>query len=455
MATLYVEPDSLDETILQHLEFLGFQLLQTPVDDLIPAAAEDRIHGAVLAGLDANRLDALLAARPGLPLHTVGEAIDSDRTWVSRSGPKPSYDQLRGFLRQARAFAHSRRFTSATDRAHFDGLAGRSPAMRQVKEFIRRVAPTEATVLILGETGTGKEVIARNIHLNSPRRNKPFVAVNCGAIPSELLESELFGHEKGAFTGAISSRQGRFELARGGTLFLDEIGDMPLMMQVKILRVLQERTFERVGSNRPITADVRIIAATHHDLEEAIRENRFREDLYYRLNVFPIEAPPLRERLDDLPELIDNLVQRMEAENRGRVDFSVEAMRILQQYHWPGNVRELANLLERMAILYPDCLVDVHHLPEKYLPEGQPAEGAEIIPLRPETEEKAEEKPTLIELGPDGIRLKEYLASLEEMLIEQALERSGGVVAKAARLLGLQRTTLVEKMRKYGLHQSA
>ncbi len=454
MATIHVAPETLSPETLSHLEFLGFQLLQTPADDRIPAAREDRIHGAILPALDDDGLQAILSARPGLPLHVLSEAPQSDATWLSHSGPEPAYADLKGFLQQVRAFAHSRAFASGGGDVHFDGLAGESPAMRQVKEFIRRVAPTEATVLIQGDTGTGKEVIARNIHLNSPRRNRPFVAVNCGAIPSELLESELFGHEKGAFTGAISSRQGRFELARGGTLFLDEIGDMPLMMQVKILRVLQERTFERVGSNKSIQADVRIIAATHRNLEEAIAENRFREDLYYRLNVFPIEAPALRDRLEDLPLLIDNLVSRMEQENRGRVDFSVEAMRCLQQYPWPGNVRELANLLERLAILYPDCLVDVHHLPEKYLPEDAPPEGAEIIPLQREKETE-DTAPTLVELGPEGIQLKEYLASLEEMLIGQALERSGGVVAKAARLLGLQRTTLVEKMRKYGLHQSA
>ncbi len=454
MATIHVAPETLNPEILSHLEFLGFQLLQTPADDLVPAAREDRIHGAILPELDAAGLEALLAARPGLPLHVLSEPPETDATWLSHSGPEPDYPALKGFLQQARAFAHSRAFASGGETVHFDGLAGESPAMQRVKEFIRRVAPTEATVLIQGDTGTGKEVIARNIHLNSPRRNRPFVAVNCGAIPSELLESELFGHENGAFTGAIPSRQGRFELARGGTLFLDEIGDMPLMMQVKILRVLQERTFERVGSSKSIQADVRIIAATHRDLEQAIAENRFREDLYYRLNVFPIESPALRERREDLPLLIDNLVQRMEQENRGRVDFSVEAMRCLQQYDWPGNVRELANLLERLAILYPDCLVDVHHLPEKYLPGDAPAEGAEIIPLQRE-EEPDQHGPTLVELGPEGIQLKEYLASLEELLIGQALERSGGVVAKAARLLGLQRTTLVEKMRKYGLHQSA
>ena len=210
-------------------------------------------------------------------------------------------------------------------------------------------------------------MVARNIHYRSSRAEGPFVAVNCGAIPSDLLESELFGHEKGAFTGAVSSRKGRFEMAQGGTLFLDEIGDMPLMMQVKLLRVLQERIFERVGGTQPIQADVRIIAATHRDLETQIADQRFREDLYYRLNVFPIEMPPLRERQEDLPLLIDDLLRRMAEERGPRLDFTEAALDFLKTYRWPGNVRELANLLERLSILYPDCRVDLTHLPKNYL----------------------------------------------------------------------------------------
>ena len=250
----------------------------------------------------------------------------------------------------------------------FRSLSGNSRPIRRVNKMIQQVADSDATVLILGESGTGKEVVARKLHYHSPRRGKPFVPVNCGAIPGELLESELFGHEKGAFTGAISSRQGRFEMAEGGTLFLDEIGDMSMPMQVKILRVLQERTFERVGSNKTLEANVRIVAATHRDLEQAIAENRFREDLFYRLNVFPIEMPPLRKRREDIPVLISDLITRMEKEKRGSVRLTPTAVTALSQYSWPGNVRELANLVERLAILHPFGLVEVEDLPDKFQP---------------------------------------------------------------------------------------
>jgi len=329
----------------------------------------------------------------------------------------------------------------------FRSLVGTSPGTRRVRRLIEQVADTEATVLVLGESGTGKEVVARNIHFHSSRRYKPFVPVNCGAIPADLLESELFGHEKGAFTGAISGRRGRFEMAEGGTLFLDEIGDMPLAMQVKLLRVLQERTFERVGSNRSLVADVRIIAATHSDLEEAIREGRFREDLYYRLNVFPMDMPPLRERNEDLPLLINELISRIEHEKRGSIRFTAAAIRSLGHYPWPGNVRELANLVERLAILYPYGVVDVHDLPDKY--------RAEVISPAAEDEE-----PSLEIFGPvmpgqrlprDGIDLREHLNNMEYMLIRQALDEAEGVVAHAAKRLKMGRTTLVEKMRKYGI----
>jgi len=241
----------------------------------------------------------------------------------------------------------------------FRSLVGNSRSVQRVRKMIDQVAPTEATVLILGESGTGKEVVARNIHYYSNRRNKPFVPINCGAIPGELLESELFGHEKGSFTGATGSRQGRFELAEGGTIFLDEIGDMPLTMQVKLLRVLQERSFERVGSNKSIRTDVRIVAATHRDLEDMIEDGRFREDLYYRLNVFPVEMPPLSSRAEDLPLLVNELITRLEHEKKSSVRLTPAAMMSLCNYDWPGNVRELANLMERMTILHPYGVVDV------------------------------------------------------------------------------------------------
>lgn len=336
------------------------------------------------------------------------------------------------------------------------GLAGKSKAIQKTREQIDQVAKSDATVLILGESGTGKEVVAQALHRASSRRDKPFVPVNCGAIPGELLESELFGHEKGAFTGALTSRQGRFEMAEGGTLFLDEIGDMPMPMQVKLLRVLQERTFERVGSNRTIHCDVRIIAATHRHLEQEIAEKRFREDLFYRLNVFPIEVPALRDRAEDIPYLINDLIHRMEAANRGSVSLTPRAIATLMQHNWPGNVRELSNLIERLAIISPDASVDVADLPEKFqayeVPEGVqvPVPEQDIHIVRPaEREALAKLAPgTPVQLPEQGIDLKEYLTDLENELIRQALEECNGVVAHAAKLLNMRRTTLVEKLRK-------
>ncbi len=339
----------------------------------------------------------------------------------------------------------------------FRSLVGNSRGVQTVRRMIRQVAETEASVLILGETGTGKEVVARNIHYYSARRDKPFVPINCGAIPPDLLESELFGHEKGSFTGAISARQGRFELAEGGTLFLDEIGDMPLSMQVKLLRVLQEKTFERVGSNKTIATDVRIVAATHRDLEAQIAEQKFREDLYYRLNVFPIRMPPLRERIEDIPLLVNELITRIEHEKRGSVRLTSAAVLALCQYAWPGNVRELANLIERLAILYPFGVVDVGDLPEKFRAgggegAGDTGEGAHAVePLLGAALAQAATEPRLPR---EGIDLKEHLSHLEVSFIKQALDDADGVVAHAARRLKMRRTTLVEKLRKYGLQRS-
>jgi sigma-54 specific flagellar transcriptional regulator A len=261
--------------------------------------------------------------------------------------------------------------------------SGTSRPMRDVHRLIEQVAPFPTNVLILGESGTGKEMVARHVHELSGRAGHPFVPVNCGAIPADLLESELFGHEKGAFTGALSTRMGRFEYAEGGTLFLDEIGDMSLQMQVKLLRVLQERSFERVGSNRTMRCNVRIIAATHRDLEAAISAGRFREDLYYRLNVFPIQMPPLRERLEDLPVLIEHLVQRQGQLAGRHIRLDKAAMNCLARNPWPGNVRELANLLERLAILFPEQTVTAADLPERYRNKetnGWFASGMRIVP---------------------------------------------------------------------------
>jgi sigma-54 specific flagellar transcriptional regulator A len=383
-------------------------------------------------------------------------AIEPSSCILGRVEIPVHYTQLTSALHQAEVYRETQA-DGANQRPVdlFRSLVGTSRAVQVVRKMIQQVANSDANVLILGESGTGKEVVARNLHYYSNRRNKAFVPVNCGAIPGDLLESELFGHEKGAFTGAISARQGRFELAEHGTLFLDEIGDMSLNMQVKLLRVLQERTFERVGSNKSIEADVRIIAATHRNLEEAIAEGQFREDLFYRLNVFPIEMPPLRDRVEDIPLLINELIRRIEHEKRGSVRFTQGGVLALCQYNWPGNVRELANLVERMAILYPFGVVDVGDLPEKF----------QTDTITPESTKFSEEMLSSVQpmqyqmdaeprLPRGGLDLKEHLSSLEVGFIKQALDDANGVVAQAAKRLGMRRTTLVEKLRKYGLQRS-
>ncbi|RUO39099.1 sigma-54-dependent Fis family transcriptional regulator [Aliidiomarina taiwanensis] len=350
-------------------------------------------------------------------------------------------------------------------------LVGQSAAMRSVREQVVQVAPSNANVLILGESGTGKEVVARGIHDCSKRATGPFVPVNCGAIPAELLESELFGHEKGAFTGAVGMRKGRFELAQGGTLFLDEIGDMPLPMQVKLLRVLQEREFERVGGNKTLKADVRIVAATHQGLENLISEGKFREDLFYRLNVFPIEMPALRQRDGDIPLLVNELVRRMHDYEGESIRFTEGAMASLARQRWSGNVRELSNLVERLTITHAGRVVDVADLPGKYRDESvepytpvYPDEMHERDALNAMfAEDEAELDNVLYEenggfipasLPKEGVDLRALLGDLEVELIRQALEQQEWVVARAAEQLGMRRTTLVEKMRKYQLTRS-
>ena len=366
------------------------------------------------------------------------------------------FKQLHQALHMADVFVKSLQDNaSQSSSLLFRSLVGNSRSIRTIRKLIEQVANSDANVLILGESGTGKEVVARNLHYNSDRRDKPFVPVNCGAIPPDLLESELFGHEKGAFTGAISSRIGRFEMAKGGTLFLDEIGDMPLAMQVKLLRVLQERIFERVGSNKSIAADIRIIAATHHDLEKEIVDGRFREDLFYRLNVFPIDMPPLRDRVEDIPLLINELITRMEHEQRGSVRFTTTATAALCEYPWTGNVRELSNLIERLVIMFPYGVVDVRDLPQKF-------RGTSLTADMRDNDDSSQSSDTVttvqmdeaFRIPQDGFDLKEHLINLEYSLIKQALEDCDGVVAHAAKRLQMRRTTLVEKMRKYGLHRS-
>ncbi|MEM7706860.1 MAG: sigma-54 dependent transcriptional regulator [Pseudomonadota bacterium] len=333
---------------------------------------------------------------------------------------------------------------------------GRSRSMRELWAAVERVAKFNVTVLITGETGTGKEVVARRIHQLSARSNKPFVAVNCAAIPSELLESELFGHEKGAFTGATKRRPGRFERAQGGTLFLDEIGDMPLAMQAKLLRALQERSIERVGGDQEIPIDVRVVAATHQNLHHAIQEGDFREDLYYRLNVFPVKVPALRDRAEDLRDLIEFFCENLQREGRPTPLISGEAMARLHQYPWPGNVRELSNLVDHLSVMYPDERVFEADLPENVRgPVKKQAEETpptrDRLPNELLTDRSPEE--TAPVLPRCGVDLADYLKTQEQSLILQSLSQAGGVVAKAAKLLGLRRTTLVEKMRKYGIEK--
>ena len=345
---------------------------------------------------------------------------------------------------------------------------GRSAAILEVVRLVRQVARHDSNVLVLGESGTGKEVVARAVHDHSQRRGGPFVAVNCGAIPADLLESELFGHEKGAFTGAYAQRPGRFEVAEGGTLFLDEIGDMSLPMQVKLLRVLQERTFERVGGHHSFRCDVRIIAATHRNLEAAIDRGSFRGDLFYRLNVFPIDMPSLRERIEDLECLISEFVEQNVRAGRPRLILGESARAALRAYSWPGNVRELCNLIERLCILHPDRKVEGRDLPMRYRNDAlvavEPARDSFLAGEELEAIE-ADDMPAnalssvvplpSVALPNDGIDLRAHLNSIEQQLINEALHRSGGTVAHAARLLGLRRTTLVEKLRRLGVAETS
>ncbi|OPY73158.1 MAG: Transcriptional regulatory protein ZraR [Syntrophorhabdus sp. PtaU1.Bin050] len=315
------------------------------------------------------------------------------------------------------------------DKYKFENIIGISFPMQKVFELIEKVADTNATVLITGESGVGKELVAKAIHYNSSRKDSPLVVVNCGAIPETLLESELFGYEKGAFTGATGTRYGRFELAHGGSMFLDEIGDMSFNLQVKLLRVLQEKTFERVGGSKTVNVDVRIIAATNRVLDDLVKDGKFREDLYYRLNVVPIHLPPLRERRQDIPLLLNYFLERSNRMNGAEIDgCTEEAMSILMEYDYPGNVRELQNLIERVVVLKKKGSIDLEDLPEKIY-------GAAETPSRLD-----------IEKGYDTL-----VSTFEKNLILQALQETNGVKSKAAQILSINRTTLIEKMKRLGI----
>lgn len=320
-------------------------------------------------------------------------------------------------------------------------IVGSSKSIRDIHEIIRKVSESDSTVLILGESGTGKELIAKSIHYLSKRREHPFIHVNCAAIPSALLESELFGYEKGAFTGAFISRPGRFELSDKGTIFLDEIGDMDPSLQVKILRVLQEKLFERIGGVRTINVDVRIISATNRNLETAVAEGSFRQDLFYRLNVIPITVPPLRDRLEDIPELCEFFLEKYSKKlQKNPLTISESVMDYLKRYHWYGNVRELENLIERLYVLKKDEVVSVYDLPEKIRQRG--------LPIMPRLLDD-DSNPFI-----NGINLNQEIENYERMLILHALELHNGVKAKAARYLNINRTTLIEKLKRFSIDTS-
>jgi sigma-54 specific flagellar transcriptional regulator A len=462
------EDDARRRDIFTILEFIGEEEIVTGQEALSLLSDPEALEEAQVIILDGNDHSAgstvttISLSTRGVPILMVGDPDlhklpeKEVSSIIARMEWPLNYTKLVDSMYRAQIFRDQ--FARSHERGQqrglqlFRSLVGTSRRVQSVRQLMEQVADKEVSVLITGESGTGKEVVARNLHYHSGRRERPFVPVNCGAIPAELLESELFGHEKGAFTGAITSRVGRFELAEGGTLFLDEIGDMPLSMQVKILRVLQERTFEKVGSNRTQTANVRVIAATHKHLEEMIGTGDFREDLYYRLNVFPIEMPALRERVEDIPLLINELIARMEKEKRGSLRLNSAAIMSLCRHEWPGNVRELANLVERLAIMHPFSVVGVQELPKKFpyvddFDENRPVEESGMPSGIPGL--VGLDAPALLPVN--GIDLKDYLSNLEKQLIQQALDESGGVVARAAEKLRIRRTTLVEKVRKYGL----
>jgi DNA-binding NtrC family response regulator len=315
----------------------------------------------------------------------------------------------------------------------FDNIIGNSLPMQQVFSRLERIVNTESTILILGESGTGKELVAKAIHYNSPRKDKPFVAINCGAIPADLLESELFGHAKGAFTGAVSEKAGKFEAADKGTIFLDEIGTMPMHLQMKLLRVLQEQEIERIGTTRKVKLNVRVVSATNADLEDQVKKGQFREDLYYRLNVIPIQLPPLRERREDIALLARNFLQKFCQEmDRSLMSISPAAMTALENYAWPGNVRELENLIERTVALTDNEIIEPQDLPP-YI--GEASDADPTLASAPRITES-------------GVNMPKIIGNIERTMIQQALELSNGVKARAANLLSINRTTLVEKIKR-------
>ena len=450
---LVEDEDALRGTIAVRLAAEGFAVEEAgtgeaALERLSAFAYDALITDLRLPGLDGSQvLDAALERYPDIAAivvtgyGTVKDAVEAIRRGAADFITKPfQFDELLHVLRAAlerrELRAENRYLREQLDaRYGVDGLVGRSPAMRDLVALVATVAPTNSTILITGETGTGKELVARAIHQASLRKQQRFIALNCSAIPETLLEAELFGHVRGAFTGAVTQRPGRFEQAHRGTLLLDEVGTMSPALQAKLLRVLQERAFERVGDTQTIRVDVRVIAATNADLARMVREGTFREDLYYRLNVIQVALPPLRERREDVPLLVQHFLDRLGREcvpPRLGVTFSQDAMRRLMAFDWPGNVRQLENVVERAFTLSPGRQqIDVTALPADFSPQTS--------------------RPTLEWTLPDhGLDLDEVLASVERTLIRQALDRTSGNKRQAAELLGLKRTTLVEKLKRLG-----
>ena len=376
---------------------------------------------------------------------TVNTAVDAMKLGAFDYIVKPIKDDLVK-LTVARALSYAKLKEEnitlkdqLNDKYDFGKMIGYSDCMKKIFDTITKVSASDSTILITGESGTGKELVAKAIHFNSSRKNQPLITVNCGAIPEELLESELFGHEKGAFTGAIRTRIGRFELAQGGTIFLDEIGDMSPALQVKMLRVIQEKDFDRIGGVKTIQVDVRIIAATNQNLEKAVVEKKFREDLFYRINVIPIHLPPLRERGPDIAILANHFLRKFnKLKKKNLSHFSQDALGCLIRYPWPGNVRELENLIEMLVVMREEGDIEVSDLPQKL--------------LNPRDSEPS--SPCHIYLPMNGINFNEMVSQFEKDLLLQALRKSSGIKKRAAKLLNLNRTTLVEKLKRYKLTEA-
>ncbi|MCY1056052.1 sigma-54 dependent transcriptional regulator [Nannocystis sp. SCPEA4] len=399
-------------------------------------------HGSIDSAVEAVKLGAFDYLEKPFDKDQIHQIVQKAITTRERSGPSIQPSPPPGEIADPCAAA---------------GMVGRSPSMQAIREIVGTVAASPSTVLIAGESGTGKELVARALHLGSSRRSQPFIKVNCAAIPGGLVESELFGHERGAFTGAVSSRAGRFELADGGTLFLDEVSEIPKEIQVKLLRAIQESEFERVGGVKTLHVNVRLIAATNRNLEELIREGQFREDLYYRLNVVPIHLPALRERLEDLPFLVSHFVQRCN-ERLGKTvqGLTPAALAALERYPWPGNIRELENLMERMVLFASGPLIDEDDLPDAYAGEaGASAPSAAESSTRLSEPGDRQIRLPLSSLGQD---LKEAVKAgsrlVEEALIREALAKTDGNVTRSARALGISRRSLQSKMKELGLRES-